>query len=468
MSKIGVAVVGFVGTLVAARLLGASGLGFFYQFYAVLTVLSLFTEFGLGSAATKRISEGIEEGEFFSTLNIASLTLFVFLCISLLLVKNPLISYLGSKASFYLLFPGLFLSTFSMNISSALRGEKKVGMASSLELVQNFTRVGFWILLILLGYGFVGLIFGYLAGMLVSIILGFFLISIRPSKPSMSHFKSIFDFSKYSWIGSIRGRAWSWTDVIVLGFFVSPNFVGVYEACWKISGLFFFVSLAIQSALFPNISELDVRGKIGEIRSLVEESLRYLGLLSIPGLFGSLIIGKDVLRIYGNEFTIGFYVLILLILARLIHGYEAGFSSVFGGLNRPELMFKVNLIFLVFNLAGNYFLIKTIGWIGAAIATALSVFIAFLISLKYLKNLLKFKFPLKDIFKQFISALIMLISIYIFKNYLYPINSIETILLVILGTIIYFFILLSVSKNIRNKLLSLASEIVDNIISSVL
>ncbi|WGI17545.1 flippase [Methanonatronarchaeum sp. AMET-Sl] len=457
--KISVAVIGFLGTLYAARVVGADGLGVFYLFTAVVSGLSLFLSFGIGSATTKRVSEGREQGEFLGAAFLMNLTLYGFTALFILIFKDEIISFIGYEPAYYFIFIVLLFKVFKKPISYALKGERRVATGKSLSLVSDSVRVGLWVVLLSVGAGVLGLIVGYVAGYLIALIVGLFLISIRLKLPSKRHFKSIFDFSKYSWLGSVESKAFSWTDTIVLGLFVTPAYIGIYEVAWSISGLFYFVASAVGAVLFPNVSYLASKGKTNEIRDIIEEALIYVPIIAFPGLIGAAIIGEGVLRLYGEEFTIGYIVLAILIFARIGNTFKSVMAKIINGMDRPDLSFRVYGVFLVLNLSLNFILVYMVGWVGAAVATAFSISIAALLAYWYLDNLIGLSLPLGELGKEVGAALAMGLFLYPVSQALTPLSMFETIALVVLGTLVYFGVLLSISKKIRDKLFGLSKTI---------
>lgn len=108
------------------------------------------------------------------------------------------------------------------------------------------------------------------------------------------------------------------------------------------------------------------------VSGLVEKSLKYDGLFLIPGLTGGALLGERILRLYGPEFPRGTTILVVRIVANLIRGYQKQLLSTLSGIDRPDLAFRVNRAFVVANLLLNVALTYLYGWLGAAVATAVS------------------------------------------------------------------------------------------------
>ncbi len=458
--KMAITPIGFLGTLYAARVVGADTLGVFYLFTAVVSGLSLFLSFGIGSATTKRISEGEEQGEFLGAAFMMNLTLYGFTTLLLIIFREEIIGFIGYEPAYYFIFIVLLFKVFKKPISYALKGERRVATGKSLSLISDSVRVLLWVVLLTLGAEVLGLIVGYVAGYLAALVVGVGLITIKMKLPSKRHFKSIFDFSKYSWLGSIESKAFSWTDTIVLGLFVAPAYIGIYEVAWSISHLFYAVASAIGAVLFPNVSHLASQGKVNQIRDIIEEALIYVPIIAFPGLVGALLVGEGVLRIYGEEFVIGYIILSILIVARIANTFKSVITKVINGLDRPDLSFRVYFVFLVLNLSLNFLLVYLIGWVGAAIATTLSIGIAMLLSYRYLDRLIGVSVPWMELGKEVGCALVMGLALYPPAEYMAPLTIFETIVLVVLGTLVYFGLLFLVSPKIKNKLIGLSRSII--------
>ena len=65
-STIALTGIGFLSTIYFAHTLGPAPLGAYFLFLAYFGILNVVVDGGFGSAAVKRISEGLEQNEYFS------------------------------------------------------------------------------------------------------------------------------------------------------------------------------------------------------------------------------------------------------------------------------------------------------------------------------------------------------------------------------------------------------------------
>jgi O-antigen/teichoic acid export membrane protein len=272
--------------------------------------------------------------------------------------------------------------------------------------------------------------------------------------PRLRHFRRILSFAKYAWLGGLRSKAFNWVDIALLGFFVSNALIGYYTAAWNIAQFLIIFGTAISRTLFPEMSESAVADDSEAISNLLNTALSYAGLIIIPGLVGGTLIGDRLLRIYGPDFTRAGLVLSVLILATLLQSYQKQFTTTLNALDRPDIAFRINLVFIISNVALNVLLIVAYGWVGAAVATTLSVGISLVIAYGYVDSILEFSIPLREVLKQWIAAGLMacllIVLIRIDARYV----SIESNLLFVLltvpsGAALYFCTLLGLSKRFR-------------------
>jgi len=226
--------------------------------------------------------------------------------------------------------------------------------------------------LVFVGWELAGMLLGYAAGRTVMAPIG--LLIVRPSlknTPLETHVVGLFNFEKFSWLGSMGKRSFNDVDILILGLFLrallvfTPSHI-LFRNFSKIFGK------GIQDALFPEMSKLAAQDDLGLISSLTEDTLRYAGLLLIPGFIGAAILADRLLLIYHPGFNIGHWILVILLGRLIMYTYTKQLLNTLNAIDRPDLAFRANGVFILSNLVLNIILIWQFGWFGAAIATAIS------------------------------------------------------------------------------------------------
>ncbi|MCU4739788.1 flippase [Natronoglomus mannanivorans] len=452
-SKLLASVLGFLATVYFARVLGAEILGYYAIVLALVGWLKLGGDIGVSSAVTKRLSEDDESSAYFT----AGLTIVTGLAVGIgfliFIFRKYVNAYVGVEAAMFvilLVLAGLFRSF----VKAALNGQRLVHIAGILAPVKTGIRSAVQIGLVIFGFELAGMLFGYAVGAILVGIIGLSFLSIRLERPQIEHFRSLYEYAKYAWLGGMKSRSFNDIDVIVLGALVHPTYVGVYSVAWTIAQFLNLFGEAIKQSMFPELSHANARDRVEAVETLITDSVTYGGLVIIPGLFGGIILGDRLLRIYGEEFVRGSTVLVLLITAYLLYGYQKQFMNSLNALDRPDLAFKINIIFILSNLVLNVALIVWMGWLGAAIATAISSGIGLILSFYSLSQLVNFTVPIGEITRQVSAAMMMTAMLFVIRQFiektaLSQYNILIVTLLVILGAGLYFSILFGISKTFR-------------------
>lgn len=450
-------IIGFLATVYFARVLGEVVLG---QYALVLTVvawLGIGGKLGFSGAITKRISEGEEQASYVgaglvvmgATALIATLVVVIF--------RQQVNAYVGAPvAAFVVLL--LFASIYKSFVNASLKGSHLVHVYAILSSVNQGIRALSQIgLVVLFGLGLFGMLWGYAIGFIIAATVGLWILKLRPKLPNKHHIVSLFDYAKYAWIGRMRGKTFETLDIAVLGLFVTQGLIGIYSVAWSLGKFLNIFGSAISNTLFPEMSKVSAERDARAVAGFVEDSLAYSGLILIPGIVGSAVLGDRLMAIYGEAFVAGERILIVLIVAILIYTYNKQFLNTLNAIDRPDLAFRASAIFILVNVSLNVVLVWQFGWIGAAIATALSAAVSLMFAFRYTRALVPFSIPFGAISRQCIAAISMGAIVYLVRQlieanfgWIAEFNEILVFGLVGLGGTAYFVLLLALSATFRN------------------
>lgn len=456
ISKVLSSALGFAATVYIARLLGADALGIYSLALTVVSWLGFLGTMGVTSGIKKRVSEQEEPAAYAVAGALMMTALFIIAAIVILLFREQINSYIGYPAAGYAILM-LGVTLLGNAISAILNGQHLVHVAGVLSPVNSGSRAGAQIAAITAGLGLAGMLGGYVIGYLVFIIIGSF-VAVRSLPvlrlPQRRHIQRILSFAKYAWLGGLKGKAFNWVDIALLGALVSTSLVGYYTAAWNIAQFLAIFSAAVSQTMFPKMSETAANDNPEAIADLLNTALSFSGLIMIPGIVGSMLLGGDILAVYGSDFRQAGVVLSILIGATLLQSYQKQLTTTLNSLDRPDAAFQVNLVFIVSNVVLNIGLILIYGWVGAAIATVASVAVSLALAYYYVDILLEFRFPISEVVKQWVAAGIMgatLILLLQFRSEYLSIGddiAVELSLMPV-GAIIYFSVLLILSAQFR-------------------
>lgn len=457
--RIAASVLQIIGLAYFARELGGALLGAFVLFQAVTQMLTTVTDFGIGGAVEKRLSEG-------TSLNVISTALVVktgilsLLAPVVILLSGLLNTYFGSELALYLV-PVLFFDQIGRTFLRTLRGELRVREATLLELFQRLVFVVTGIILVFLGYEIVGLIGAMLLGWIVVILQGYDAIATDIGRPSKEAFQSVVDFAKYNYISSVLGRkAYSWIDTLIIGLLMTQTSVAAYEIAWRITVAVTMLSQAISSTVFPQISEWDANDDTIAIERMVPDALMGALLLVIPAVFGVALLGEDILRlIFGEEFTVATLAFVILMLGKIPESINNVVSQILLGMDRPALVARAVVLFIVLNVVLNIVLTTYYGLAGAATATTLSFSIMLSLILYDVSKLINLQVAWLDHTISLFAALGMAGGLLIFQMVV-DIDSLVRLVGVIgIGALLYFVLLL-IPKRTRKRTVELTHSVI--------
>lgn len=180
------------------------------------------------------------------------------------------------------------------------------------------------------------------------------------------------------------------TDTIMLGMYSTIKDVGVYSVVFSLSMLTVFVLNSINVMSAPKFSELYHQNKMAELEKVARQSTKLIFWSTLPIIFVLIVFGKFILGLYGDEFKLGYYALLFLVIGQFFNA-SAGSVGYFLNMTGHQKEFR-NIVFFaaVVNVLLNYYLIPIYGVSGAAFASMISVIIWNGVALIYIK--LKFGF----------------------------------------------------------------------------
>jgi len=449
-------VIGFISTIYFAHTLGPAPLGAYFLFLAYFGIINLIGDGGFGGAAVKRISEGKEPNEYFSAFAFIRIVLLA-LSVSLLLFAEPYFKDPTSSGVFFWVLLALIVSVFSSITNIGVYGAGKVGISQIGGFVDAFIRILFQIIAVFLGFGVLGLMGGFVGGLIAGGIMNFRYLDLRLVRFGISHLKNLSGFSFWTFLTASGSLVFAYVDTILIGFFMSNADVGIYRTAFQLTSVATFATLAFNTVLYPKISSWGEQGQIADIENSLSRAWTYSLFLAIPTCIGGWILGDKLLYyLYGASFVAGAPALFFLLVVQVVNVFVVLGTMSLNALDRPRDAFKVTLIAAIANIILDIALIPVIGITGAAVATFIAMTLNALGALILLSGVISIKFeyePIKKIF--FASGLMGIVLLCI--RFLLPLTHVLTVFtLVIIGSGIYTLVILKLDRKIHDELKNLS------------
>ena len=174
-------------------------------------------------------------------------------------------------------------------------------------------------------------------------------------------------------------------------------------------------------AFWPVISKLYSENRTSQIEVEMRKIVRIVTFLVIPMFFIFIFVGYDLLSIFGNDYATkeSYFTLLILSSAFLIDAISGPIGSILTMTKYAKLVLYNNVLVLLINIFLNFILYKSLGIIGIAIATGISVIIGNIISIIEVKILLKiFAYDYRILFQALALCVLNLIFCFILKGFI--------------------------------------------------
>jgi O-antigen/teichoic acid export membrane protein len=370
LAKFTMAVAGFVGTIVFARVLGPVGIG---GYYLLMTVIRLSNRpiGGLSGAVQKRLSEtGFNIGEALTIVTFVAIAWTALNVSAAYLLRGRLEAFVGFDNA--ILAFGALLGTLNLFIlyQGALSATGQIGWTRWMDAFRSYLTLPAQIALVWLGFGAAGMAYGeaiataVLLVPLLHAVVGF-------SRPTWGTARSLWKYAKYSIPNRYLSRAYSELDILILGVLLTETAAGHYGVAFRLSIPAMFIAMVASSGLFSRVSNLRSKGE--PIAEDIHNTLSFTSLFAIPMLFGGAVLDRQlVVTLYGSEFGPAAPILTGLLVYQLIRTQSSPLEKVVGGLDRPNVVTRVYVLLLVANAVTGVLFTLWIGAIGVVIATILA------------------------------------------------------------------------------------------------
>lgn len=436
-SKVASAVISFAGITFFARELGASQLGSFFLFQALLGILAIPADFGIRGAVEKRISEGEDPDAVLTTAVLLKFLPLAVIVVGIVLFQGPINEYVGTPIALYLAV-ALVLQEFAHLMVFVLRGELRVGETALIQLSRQAIWVGVGTAFVLSDGGVRGLVIGLLAGFCMTLLWGAYKMSTGVSTPTKRQARSLVDYSKYNFISSVGGYFYNWMDVVIIGLFLTQADVGAYEITWRVTAVVMLFSQSIATTIFPQVSEWDAAEATERIEQLLPRVLTPTLLFVIPAFFGSILFSQEILSlVFGAEYAGAWLVLIILMGEKLLQAPHAVLGRSLQGIDRPDLAARAGIVAMALNLVLNVVLVWQFGIVGAAVATTVSFAANTFLHGRYLSRFVAIRIPSREIGWCVVASLGMALVLVLARSAIVVDTLAQLAVVVLLGVVAY-------------------------------
>ncbi|MXR50425.1 oligosaccharide flippase family protein [Halovenus sp. WSH3] len=453
-------IVGFVGIIIYTRLVSSIELGQYFLFIGILGVLTTVTVSGLGSATFREISRVDDPDETFTAVLILILILLICLTLMIIPFGTVIDNFIGRDITNALILT-LPLEALSIILGIVLRGEEKIIPNEIIWLFSRIMQFCFAVIAIQAGESaFTVVIVAYFIGRAVRVSISYVFIDVSLSGvPPLEEFRSLVHGWRYLSVMRWGNFGQQWVDTLLIGFFLAPASVAVYEVIWRLSSLGLFVLNISSGVLFPRLVKWIERGNSEKFNWYSRRAYLYATMPFVPLALGSVVVGESLLGLlYGSEYASGYIALVLLLFGRSFQSIDSVSNKILMATDNDRVIAIITVAVIVVNLVSNSYLIPRYGLAGAATGTG----VAFLCG-AVIKSWLSVKstgvsVPLRDFAMVLISGFFMSTIVYLISLQFSEIRWLQLLVLITIGGTIFCTITAILSRAVSNDVREIFSE----------
>lgn len=157
-------------------------------------------------------------------------------------------------------------------------------------------------------------------------------------------------------------------SVVLVGFTESADNVAIFNASFRVAFLIAFGTFAVDAVVMPRVARLYADGNISTVQTLISRAT----LLKVAGsTFGVALLflfGRQILGLFGEEFVVGYWVMMILALSQLIIALLGPGAAILNATGHQNSCLRVFLVAFALLLVLNILLVPKLGLPGAAMA----------------------------------------------------------------------------------------------------
>jgi O-antigen/teichoic acid export membrane protein len=243
------------------------------------------------------------------------------------------------------------------------------------DLLYPLGRIALIAVLLALGFGITAAGYAYLAAAIATCLVAHYLLNrlIPLVGPVRTHAREMVVFSLPLVLSTVLTVLLSRTDTLMLAYFRSSYEVGQYNAAYPVAGGLLVVLSAFGFMYLPVASRLDADDEREEVDRVYTVTTKWVYVVTFPAFLVFVTAPTDVMRIFfGAEYTEAAAVLPILSIGFFLSAAVGRNRETLSALGETQFILVANGAGFVLNVVLNLVLIPRIGFIGAAVTSALS------------------------------------------------------------------------------------------------
>ncbi len=381
VSQVGSRLIRAVIIIYAARILGAAEYGIFSYALGLAGFFTVFADIGISQILTREIVQKKEQRDYYFSTAFWIKIFILAITVALVVFFAPYFSKIESAKilmpfiAIIVIFDGL--REFSLAL---FRAREKMELEALVSIATNIAITAFGFIVLQLAANAKSLTLSYAFSVGVGFAIGF-IIARKQFARIFSHFKnslvkpiliSAYPVALLGFLGVFMLN----TDIIMLGWWRTPEEIGYYSAGQKIIQLLYALPAILATSVFPTLSRFAADKENDKVKNLMEKVMAIIFSIAIPIFIGGTVLARPIIEfLYGNQYlpaTPAFQILLFTPFFIFPQIFLGNFILANDEQRRLKLPVALGSIS---NIIFNAILIPGYGIIGSAFATLAAQFL---------------------------------------------------------------------------------------------
>lgn len=379
---------GTILVFVLARLLDPSGYGLLFLAISVFSVAKIFSNLGIARSAARYVTEYREKDPAqiphillrSLVFNVATISV---VAVVFFAANRPIAGVIeGPALQSFLLLGTLYIvfSSLSLYARHMAQGFEDIALAATISVLNQGTRLLSAVGLVLLGYGALGALGGFILGSALASAVGLGTLYVRyyrgaerADRMESGLSRQILEYNVPLTITGMTGKLDKNVDTILIGFFLNPVAVSYYTLSKQIIQATMMPARSLGFSISPTYGKQKASQQLDTAARMFETSLSYALLLYVPAATGIFFVASPAVElVFGADYAGAVPVLQVLSVYAVLNAITVLTDQPLDYLGRARERAIAKSVASGSNVLLNVLLIPLVGVVGAAIATVIT------------------------------------------------------------------------------------------------
>jgi O-antigen/teichoic acid export membrane protein len=278
------------------------------------------------------------------------------------------------------------------------------------DILEQVVRVGLVMFLLFLGWRLWAAASAFIASLVFCTIVSIvfyrrvFRTILTHGTPQIAEAKRLLTYCWPLLFANCFAIVEAWLAIFMLGYFCTPEAVGIFSAAYRTSFLTQGILLAFNTMFSPIISDLHHTRQHDRLQALLRMVTKWIFSLNLPIILVMVFLPREILWIFGQDYIVGSACLVVLGIGQFMQSMPGPLGILIDMSGKPKITLFNAVAVLLFQAVLCIVLIPKSGIIGAAVAKTASLAFLRVLQLVEVRSVLRMHPFRKDFAKPLVAG----------------------------------------------------------------